>query len=359
MFKLANQVLDQYDDVTKDGLKKLAAINPKAYLMTPSEHGKIADDDFALSVITKQAQKLNKFPVDTADNTWLSGQFFEMNHGKLTEKAASIAAHFIKKAYERFDLKETPAVAALSKEASANVYVEGESDKAPERHKTVDMSKFAEVQAIGDNYAVAQYTFATPAHVKLGSMYFEKFASEIPVAYRHKYAAALQKRAHELGMPPLKGGVQKYASDHYSGALDAHIRSRVSLVEFTKPDLVGPLNKLASMKKELTPSEFAQALHSIDKRAGLDKHYGGYVKDPFLATFGMEPNPYSGWKEKTASGTLTADDVKKVSVEKYAKIKEYFGKSVADELKKEGVAIFESLPDDAKEVIAGIANGQI
>lgn len=359
MFKLANQILDAYDDVNKIHLRKVAKLNPKIYMMTPEERNGLGDDDFALSVITKKANKLNKFPVDSKDNTWLSNQYFELTHPGMPKTAAAIAAYNISKACEQFGLKETPAVAALKKEASSNVYCE-ENLKVSDQAITpriLDMTKFAQVEQICDNYTFAQYAFPTPSHIKLACQYFEKHAAKIPLELRSKYAGAIQKRAKELGLGQQRGFVSKYASDYYSAHVDAHLRSRASLLESSDPKYRSALDKLATMKNAMTPQEFAGVLFAFDKRAGLSKYYDGGIQDPFTSTFAAEiPNPGT---IKSASSGMSPDDIKKVASAKYDKIKEYFGKNVADSLRSDGVDIFDSLPIDAKEVIAGIANGTL
>jgi len=362
MFKLANQILDAYDDVEMTHLKKLAKANPTIYMMTPEEKANIPDEDFALSIITKKASKLNKFPVNSFDSTWLSNEYFEVSHNRLPKQAAQVAAHHIKKACEKYDIPLKPAVAGCAKEASANVYCEPDltSKDRVRPIETVELSKFAQVQQIGDSDSFATYTFATPTHVKIGCQYFEKYVDELPMEYRHRYAAAIQKRAGELGMGAQKGKVAKYASDIYSAHVDAHLRSRASLLEVADPKYTQALSKMASMKKEMAAPDFAKLLHGFDKRAGLNKYYGSYLTNPYEATFAQQTNPWAGYTAKLASGaSLSSDEITQVSNEKYAKIKEYFGHDVADELKKHGVSIFESLPNDAKEIIAGIANGQI
>lgn len=357
MFKLANQILDAYDDVTREGLRKLAKLNPQVYVMTSDEHSKLADEDFALSVITKKASKLNRFPIDGEDNTWLSNQYFEMNHEKLPKLAAQTAAWHIKQACDRFGIPVSPAVEGIAKEASSNVYVE-EDMKSIQRQpvQEVDLSKFAEVEKIGENYTFAQYVMGKPAHVKVAAQYFEEFSEKMPIATRAKYAAAVHRRSQELGMGKLAGKVAKYAGSGYGGAVDAHLRSRASLLEIGQPKMAAAIPKLAAAKDTMEANEFAKLLHEFDKRAGLDQYYGGYLVDPYQATFSQ--SVYAGWRHKTASG-LTHDEISKVASAKYEKIKEYFGSSVADELRKHGAAIFESLPMDAQETIVGIANGSI
>lgn len=362
MFKLANQVLDAYDDVSRSHLKKLAKLNPKIYMMTPDELAGLSDDDFALSVITKKASKLNKYPVNSHDNTWLSNQYFEETHYRLPKSAASIAAHFIKKACDKFGITTLPAVEGIAKEASSNVYCEEDIPATARVMRTVtpDLSKFAQVQQICDNDTFSTYVFATPGHVKLAVRYFEEFCDKMPVEHRHKYAAAIQRRAGDLGMDKQGGRVAKYASDSYSAHVEAHIRSRMSLLDIADPSLKTVLEKVAATKATSTPTEFAKLLHQFDKHAKLDKYYSGYLTNPYEATFAVQRNPNALPIYKSASyGNLTPDMVARVATEKYAKIKEYFGVSIADTLKKEGASLFESLPNDAKEIIAGIADGSI
>lgn len=362
MFKLANQVIDVYDDVEKIGIRKIAALGPRINVMSPEEHAGLKDHDFALSVITKKASKLNKFPINSFDNTWLSNHYFDMNHMKLPKTAAQIAAVHIKKASERFSIKPLESIlkvaASVTKEASSNAYYEGTEHLSRAKPvEKISLDKFAAVRDISDNYTHAQYAMKTPAHVKVACAYFEEKHGKMPLEYRHKYAAAIQRRAKELGMPVQEGRVAKYASDHYSGQVDAHIRSRLSLLETAPAATREGFEKMAAAKKELTPSQFAQMLHALDKKAGLSNYYGSHLQDPYLATFGKEPDPYAAWRFKTASMNLQADDLRVLAAEKYAQIKNYFGSSIADEFKRSPVEIFDSLPNDAKEILAGIAAG--
>lgn len=362
MLKLANQIIDFYDDIYLEGIKKVGSIDTSILVMTPEERAELTDDDYALSIITKKASKLNKFPVDTYDNAYLSNIYFDLNYDRLPKTAALIAAYNLKTACLKHGLSPRPAVEGMAKEAesrgvNSNLYYESEPLHKKASVEEVSLEKIAKVQDIGDNYTHAQYAMPTPASVKVACRYFEDKHDKIPLEYRHKYAAAIQIRAKELGMPAQKGLVSKYASDHYSALLDAHVRSRASLLEAANPDLRAGLDKLASAKKNLTPSQFATALHMFDKKAGLSKYYGGYLTNPYEATFANEPDPYAGYTAKIGSRSITHDEIKVLAHEKYAKIKEYFGQSLADELKKDPVPVFDSLPMDAKQVMVSIANG--
>ena len=360
MYKVANQIIDIYDDVELAGIQKLASLNPNINVLSPEERNQLSDHDFALCMITKKAHKLNKFPIESHDNTWLSNQYFNMNHHKLAHDAKEIAAYHIKKACQRFNIEPTPSVTGLAKEASSNVYYEEAAPlQASFSTRSCSLDDMSEAEKIASNYSFAQYAFATPEHVKMGCMYFEKQAEKMPVETRHGYAAALQKRAHELGMGQQRGHVAKYASDHYSPLVDAHLRSRASLVEVADPKFSAALTKLAAMKQQLTPIEFAKVLHGFDKRANLDRHYGGYLTDPYQATFAQEPDQYAGYRQKVAGRQMDGAAIKRIVHEKEAKIKDYFGQTMVEELKKDPVPIFDSLPMDAKEIIVGIADGHM
>ena len=180
----------------------------------------------------------------------------------------------------------------------------------------------------------------------------------MPLETRHKYASAVQIRARELGMQPIKGTVSKYASDHYSAHLASHLASRKRLVD-GRDELVNDLLKLGSAKKNVTPYQFAQLLNGFDKKASLTGYYGNYLTNPFNATFADQPDEYAGyrWTDKTGSRKLTAEEIRSVVNDKNEKITEYFGKGIAEEIKKDPISIFESLPDDSKAIIANIQDG--
>lgn len=355
MYKLANQVLDVYDDLNYEMLKKIANLNSKMYVRSADERAELQDTDFALSIITKRASKLNKFPVANSDDTWLSNQYFEMTNQRLPKVAAEIAAYNIKKACDEYDIKTTPSVEGMSKTAASNVYVEDDTTRlSPVRvSKHIDLTKFAEVKKIAENYTHAQYAMATTPEVKLASYYFDEYHKKIPLDQRHKYAEAIQRRAKELGMDEIKGQVMKYSCEKYGSGVEAHLRKRASLLEIADPKFSSALTKLATMRKELDASQFAKVLHGFDKRAGLTRYYGGYLKDPYETTFDGQ------MVKKAQYGGVTEDEITDALTTKYAKVKEYFGHSIADELKKHGMSIFEALPKDSKEIIVGITNGTI
>lgn len=364
MYSLANQILDVYDDVFKEGMEKAAAKQPNLEVRSPDDKGGLTDRDYALNIITKTAQKLSKFPIKTAEDVWLSNEYFEQNFHKMPKVAAEIAALHIKKACDVRGVSPGSNVDRLSKTAqdvNSNYFFEsiGGVKPAPKMTK-IAMDELAEAQQIANNYTFAQNAIPTNDHVKLANEYFERFHEKMPLDVRHGYALAIQKRANELGMKPCKGKITKYASDHYNGQIDAHLRSRMSLLHASPPSFKRTLEKMAAMKNVLHPNKFAQALHRFDKHAKLDRHYGSYLVNPYEATFAPPPSPDAAWLFKTASGKeVDATRLAEVADKHYEKIASYFGNEVAKQLKLNPTQIFDSLPMDAREIITGIANGAL
>lgn len=360
MYKLANQIIDIYDDVLKEGMRKVAEIMPSIKVMSPQEKAALEDTDFALSIITKEAQKINKFPISDYDSTWLSNQYFDMNHRNLPAEAQKIASYHIKKACDRHSIEPTKAVAGICLEDryTPNIYFEEDVRSVKVAAQIdVDMSMFAEVEKIASNYTSAQYVMSSPGRVKLAEQYFNEYYKKMPFDIRAGYASAIQKRASELGMDKVGGAVGVYSSDSYSAHLGSHISSRKALLE-AKPEDALLLGKLAAMKDHLSPKEFSDHLYSFDKKAGLTKYYDGYLTNAYEATLGLH-NPNPSHLYKTARATLDSNELKKIAFGKYDKIKQYMGQSVADEFKKYPDEIFESLPMDHKELVVKIAYGEL
>ena len=363
MYSLANQILDVYDDVFKEGMQKAAAKQPDMNVRSQEQTGELNDRDYALHIITKTAQKLSKFPIKTYEDVWLSNEYFEQNHHKMPKLAQEVAALHIKKACDRRGVVPGNKVEMLSKSAGdigSNYFFEQVNGIKPAPQMTkISMSELAEAEKIASNYTFAQHAMPSPDHVKIANDYFEKFNQEMPIELRHGYATAIQKRANELGLPAQTGAISKYASDHYNGQVDAHIRSRMSLLETASPTYKRTLEKMATMKNVLSPAQFAKALHRFDKKASLERYYGGYLVNPYEATFACEPNPPVNFL-KTASGKeIDETKLQETADKQYDKIASYFGNEVAKQLKQYPTQIFESLPMDAKEIIAGISNGSL
>lgn len=128
-----------------------------------------------------------------------------------------------------------------------------------------------------------------------------------------------------------------------------------------KPEMSAALEKIATYRKTLPAKDFAKLLYAFDKKASLDRHYRTHLADPFKATFDRritkEAGGYAFDDKNDSDLNCTQKELDAAFDSKYDKIKGYFGPTVAEQLKKHGCSIFDSLPVDAKSTIAKITKG--
>lgn len=358
---LSNQILDFYDDSIDLYATETAKSSPEfvktASIMSRDERNTSDKSLFALDILTKEGQRLQRFPISSKADTWLSAQYFQKTAHKLPTAAKIIAGGHIKAACEKFGL-ETPQELQGFEKTASNFYVETSMAKTASA-KLIDVE--------GDSYALnGKYPLFTEEQIKIASAYFSEYVGMFSDAKeRHTFAKNLQKRAHALNVElPKKemSALSKFASESYGDVLGVQLKVRNEMVS-GNPDLSSKLSKVASAKEKVQPEQFAELLYAFDKEAGIDKKYGKHVTDAFGSTFGtmFEKRAASGysWSDKSADVEVSEGELVKAAEEKFDKIKGYFGDTLAGELKKHAVAIFDSLPQDAKIVIAKIAKGTL
>ena len=368
---LVHQIIDFVDDTDRSLLKLAAADAPErvktAKILTHEERELLGAEQFALVMHTKEAQVLKKFPTTDEANTWLSCRYFEKTAEQLPFVAQKIAATNLRRACLIYGLEVSPTLGKLaSPEVTGNRYHETKSMKEDQAHtKSVKTASYTE-DGSKHFYALGEkYPMPTADYVKKAASYFVSHHKEFSDAEdRATFAYHVSQRAKELEASLDKVAsdtLATYAGSSYGDSVSTQIRIRQDLIQ-GKSDLTQALSKLAAHKDSTDPEVFAKALHMFDKKAGLTRYYDGYIADAFKATFGkfnkVAAHGYR-WEDTQSGLSLSEEQLCKVAEEKYEKIKTYFGSTLADSLKKHGVAIFESLPIDAKTTIAKIAKGTI
>jgi len=356
--KLEHSVLDLFDDHSADKtLMKIACnlSNDLKHEPLPSvqDRNRLEDFQFALTLITKTASKLNKYPLDSKINTALSNEYFHLNHHKLPEEAQKIAAAHIVKACDKYgiDAHQSVKIASLGEMPRTNIYVETIEKNLPllKQASTYDSSHYA----LGSRYAIPDEKYLRKAE-----QYFDKHAAKFVPADRHEFARNVSIRAETLGIKTASVLIDTYAGKEYNPNLEGHLKMRTALLDEDSP-YIPALQKLASYKSSEDPETFAKVLHEIDKKAGLDRYYDRSLADPYVSTFSSGMSKSAGYVYEKDGIYLTSEDVEKVARDKYDVLKNYFGQTLADGLKKEGVSAFEALPVDAKDIVARISNGEI
>lgn len=361
---LSIQILDLYDDVTGSLLKWAAQASPSfmktAQIARRDEVAKLPTDAFALHALTKEGSRLKKYPIHSAADTWLSCAYFEKNAHKLPAQAARIAATHLKVACDKFHIDANSTVIKMaSQEAPAsNLYIE-EMDGL---RKMASHAVIEERSSEGHYALPGRYPLFHEGHVKKATSYFGEHFKSFDPADRFTFAKNVLSRASELELStdssefePLK----KIAGESFGDRVETQLSLRRKLFDGHVDSLVD-LEKIAEAKTKLEPEQFAGLLHAWDKENGVDRTYGSKIVDPYQATF-ETMNKEAGyvWEDEKSGMTLTGTELEKAASAKYDKIKGYFGETLANSLKKHGSQIFESLPIDAKAVIAKIAKGTL
>ena len=367
---LIHQVIDMYDDTDKSILKTAGAVPThlkQAKVLTPEEKEALEPEQFALVMRTKEAQVLKKFPINDEVNTWLSCQYFGKTAEQLPFVAKKIAATHLKRACAVYNLDIPESISKIASVAiKDNRYDEIKSRTEDRTHeRTVKMAELIpdgseHFYALGEHYAMPN-----PEYVKKAAAYFNEHHREFSDAEdRFTFAAHVKARAAELEVELEKKAEQTletYTGENYGDMIEAQLRLRGDLLQH-KPEMNTALSKLASYRPSTEPEVFAKALYLFDKKAGVTKYYNSHIADAFKATFGnvfhKTASGYS-WEDESSGLTINEKDLESAVDKKYDKIKGYFGSSVADQLKKHAVSIFESLPKDAKETIVKIAKGTL
>jgi hypothetical protein len=363
---LSNQVLDFADDTTKELLTEIVREAPlpqmvkRAQVTTRETKEGLPRSSFALVAFTKEGAELRKFPIHDEASAWLSCRYFEKTAHKLPAKAREVAGGMLKKACAIYGLKETPTLTKIAKARGGNSYYENQDmtkTAAPIQVEALEHSDSEHFYALNNRYAMP-----SPEFVKKAAAYFVDFEKSFADAEdRHTFAKNVLARAQELDVELEHAKtLRKYASEGYGDILEAQVRMRLDLLQ-ARPEMSAALEKVAAYKRELEAPEFAKLLHTFDKKASLDKYYGGYLADAYKSTFERrltkEASSYSYDSED--AGEISDKELTKAFEDKYDKVKGYFGPTVADQLKKHGCVIFDSLPKDAKETLVKITKGQI
>ena len=367
---LVHQIIDFVDDTDKSILKLATAQVPdhlkSGAVLSVEDRERLGSENFALVLHTKEAQVLKKFPVTDEVNSWLSCRYFEKTSDQLPFVAQKIAASNLKRACLIFNLDVPPMVSKLaSVSINGNKYDEVKSMKEDKMHRSsvktaqVSPDNSENFYALGDRYPMPDASY-----VKKAADYFSAHHKEFTDAEdRSVFAAHVRARASELDAVLEKQAsvlLQSYAGDSYGDSVERQLKLREEILQH-KPEMVEALSKLASHKASTTPEVFAKALYLFDKKARVTKHYDSFIADAFKSTFGnfrKTASAYS-WEDEQSDVSVSGSALEKAAEDKYEKIKSYFGATLADSLKKHAVAIFDSLPADAKVTIAKIANGAL
>lgn len=197
--------------------------------------------------------------------------------------------------------------------------------------------------------ALEHYPLDSYADVRAAVDYFSQSWTAFNPQDRHEFCKLAAPRAYEIGLevPEL---MLRYGSTEYAPDVEAHLASRRANSE---PKFHEVYDALQEKQAELDPEMFAELLCKADSASGLSDHWGGAVQDPWYSTFGGQGQEKTafGWE----GGGYQVDAEKLQGVAASGALKGSFEDDLVKAFEKDPVAIFSSLPDDTKALIAQIA----
>lgn len=392
--KTAGVMLDFYDDPTGTVLRSvfpsqedLPEIVKTAHILNIAEREVLRDEAYAL-VMQDEGKVFRKFACVDAGNTLLSLLYFEKNAHLLPEEARKATAAVLLERAAEFDLPvgikklaakspsrtrdpmNQPLVGdeadwlertnlgkpitggvdsgrvgtALSsmhtKMASAPIDVSG---KQPE---TLFETKEASIYALAGQYPLDSY-----ADIRAAVAYFEENWPQMQPPDRHEFAVKTAARAEEIGVE-VSERMSRYGSEAYAPDVESHLAQRKANADEKYHEVYDALKE---KRASIEPEHFAALLAKADVAAGLNWSWGGAVQDPWYSTFGGVAG-----SEKTAfgweGGGYSVDAEKLQDAAASGALQGHFTPDIVKAFTQDPVAIFSSMPDDTKLIMARLAD---
>jgi hypothetical protein len=340
-----NIELDHYDDselqVVRDsnsipGFVKEASLQPK------SDH-----DRFALSILTKEGDVTNKFPISSESSVWLSARYFDENHNKLSKEAKETVAANIKEAAKRYEVKvASNAINEYAKESNSNYMVTEEKAISETDNETF---KTAEYYALPSRN---EYPIDNEGQIKEATNYFEKYAREFTLDERKEYCENLEKRANELNMSINSNDVKRYASatDTDSQFLKLALEARKEYVD--DDEFEETLDVIFEKQSNFPPSMLVDIIEEFDKEANIKRLWNKDIPDPQESVKGNIDKTAATEPESdvvTYHGkSVSADNIQNIDE---SKLEQHFDQTQIDELMNNPIDVFNALPEPHKEII--------
>jgi len=208
-------------------------------------------------------------------------------------------------------------------------------------------TKKASVYALRGRYPLGSYN-----QVKAASAYFDEYGKRMSPEDRRVYCQNMVKRAESMGVP-VSYEARKYASDTYAPTVEVQLALDCRRTLLDDKAEIGVLDKLAMARTALSPDDYCGLLSSFDRAVGLHHFYDSHVPDPFFSTYGYTEK--TAYMKKVAGMDVDESVRRKVDKTKFAQISAKFGEEVANEFRSDPVGIFDSLPLEQQQIIAGLA----
>jgi hypothetical protein len=198
------------------------------------------------------------------------------------------------------------------------------------------------------------YPIDTWDRVKRAEAYWADHNHEMEPPIRRQYAVKLAQKSFILGYPLAEDIVQHGARSYHSAG---HLRHAIEMRKVAcAPDSHGRefLEELFTKHAEINPEVYAECLHQFDVMEGLDKGWDRIVLDPWASTFGVKTASEVVWEQ--GAERVTAEELHNMANNWSDDLEQQFSQDFVDAFQKDPVALFNSMPDPQKKILARMAN---
>ena len=212
--------------------------------------------------------------------------------------------------------------------------------------------------------------------------YFDQNYKQFHIEHRNTFAKKLRDKAAEYKVRLNTQTISKYASNEWCPTAYECLKNRINHLKGVKISynektaeyeaemvaddtrsqaLIGYM-KLAEHIGDMNIDKYAHTLYLLDKASGLDKGYGKTIRDPYASTYKQAAfntsdlvAPLNSLSTVFMGKTVNANDLMNLDLGSLGGMIDQF---TFDELMKDPIAVFNSLPIPYKSVIIEAINSK-
>ena len=212
--------------------------------------------------------------------------------------------------------------------------------------------------------------------------YFDENYKQFHMEHRNTFAKKLRDKAAEYKVRLNTQTISKYASNEWCPTAYECLKNRINqlkgvrviynektaeyeaemIVDDTRSQALLGYMKLAEHIGDMNIDKYAHTLYLLDKASGLDKDYGKTIRDPYASTYKQAAfntsdlvAPLNNLSTMFMGKTINAKDLMNLDI---GSLGGMIDQSTFDELMKDPIAVFNSLPIPYKSVIIEAINSK-
>ena len=212
--------------------------------------------------------------------------------------------------------------------------------------------------------------------------YFDANYKQFHMEHRNTFAKKLRDKAAEYKVRLNTQTISKYASNEWCPTAYECLKNRINqlkgvrisynektaeyeaemIADDTRSQALVGYMKLAGQIGEMNIDKYAHTLYLLDKASGLEKGYGKTVRDPYASTYKQAAfntsdiiAPLNNLTTMFMGKTINANDLMNLDI---GSLGGMIDQATFDELMKDPIAVFNSLPIPYKSVIIEALNSK-